>query len=250
MTTRLFTVRAKCAAASALTALLHFPAFSACGESRENADTETASPPAENITAEPQAEEETDGEKPTEEEPDGETPAEEEAAEDPEQKMLDNGFVKVMVIRENGTNLYNTKEADAEAAGRLDHGEDVWIKAAGGMWGEICPDEEGAPQYLNLNNVVLLKGEVEYSIPIRKVRLSSTLEGLTEIEEGTEIIMTAEFSGFAEDEIVDITWQYRSEDDEEGVFRTIEEASGFDYSYRVSAENIHHEWRIILTLKS
>ena len=189
-------------------------------------------------------------EKPAEEEISGEIPAEEETAEDPEQKMLENGFVKVMVIRENGTNLYKAKDAGAEAAGRLEHGEEVWIRAAGGMWGEICPDGEGAPLYFNLNNVVLLKGEVEYSIPIRKVRLTSTLEGLTEIEDGTEITMTAEFSGFAEDEIVDITWQYRSEDDEEGVFHNIEDAYGFDYSYRVSAENIHYEWRIILTLKA
>lgn len=189
-------------------------------------------------------------ENPAEEEISGEIPAEEETAEDPERKMLEDGFVKVMVIRENGTNLYKAKDAGAEAAGSLDHGEEVWIRAAGGMWGEICPDGEGAPLYFNLNNVVLLEGEVEYSIPIRKVRLTSTLEGLTEIEDGTEITMTAEFSGFAEDEIVDITWQYRSEDDEEGVFHNIEEAYGFDYSYRVSAENIHYEWRIILTLKA
>ena len=214
-------------------------------ESAEADDPATEGPADEEPAKEEPAEEE-----PAEEEPAGEKPAEEEPAEDPDRKMLDSGFVKVMVIRENGTNLYNTREADAEAAGRLDHGEEIWVKAAGGMWGEIRPDEESAPQYINLNNVVLLEGEVGYDIPIRKVRLTSTLEGLTEIEEGTEIIMTAEFSGFAEDEIVDITWQYRSEDDEEGVFRTIEEASGFDYSYRVSAENIHHEWRIILTLKS
>lgn len=189
-------------------------------------------------------------ENPAEEEMSGEIPAEEETDADPERKMLEDGFVKVMVIRENGTNLYKVKDTGAEAAGRLEHGEEVWIRAAGGMWGEICPDGEDAPLYFNLNNVVLLKGEVEYSIPIRKVRLTSTLEGLTEIEDGTEITMTAEFSGFAEDEIVDITWQYRGEDDEEGVFHNIEEAYGFDYSYRVSAENIHYEWRIILTLKA
>ena len=213
-------------------------------ETAEEAPAEE-NPAEEDISGEIPAEE-----NPAEEEISGEIPAEEETAEDPEQKMLENGFVKVMVIRENGTNLYKAKDAGAEAAGSLDHGEEVWIRAAGGMWGEICPDGEGAPLYFNLNNVVLLEGKVEYSIPIRKVRLTSTLEGLTEVEDGTEITMTAEFSGFAEDEIVDITWQYRSEDDEEGVFHNIEDAYGFDYSYRVSAENIHYEWRIILTLKA
>ena len=218
-------------------------------EEPEIKKSETEEPEAEEPVEKEPAEEET-AEEPAEEEPATEEPAEEPAV-DPDQEMLDNGYVQVMVIRENGTNLYNTTDADAEAAGALNHGDVIWIKAAGGMWGEVYQEEtENSPLYFNLNNVVLLKGEVEYSIPIRKVRLTSTLDGLTEIREGTEIVITAEFSGFTEDEIADITWQYRAEDEEENIFHDIEEAHGFVYTYLVSAENVHNEWRIILTLKA
>ena len=220
-------------------------------ETVEAAGEEAAEQPEEAEEAE-EAEEVAEGEQAEEVEEETKEETEEEVEEpvDPEQVMLDNGCVKVMVIRENGTNLYNAKNADAEAVGTLAHGDVIWIKAVGGMWGEVYLDEESGPLYFNLNNVALLKGEVEYNIPIRKVRLSSTLDGLTEVDEGAEITITAEFSGFMEDEIADITWQYRPEDGEEGVFFDIEGADDFIYTYAISAENVHNEWRIVLTLKS
>ena len=104
--------------------------------------------------------------------------------------------------------------------------------------------------YLNLNNVMLLRGEVGYDIPIRKVRLVSTLDGMTQIEEGAEVTITAEFSGFMEDEIADITWQYRTENDAEDAFRNIDGVNGLVYTYSVTDENVHNEWRIVLTLNS
>ena len=179
-----------------------------------------------------------------------EEPETEPEPEDPDLEMLENGYVKVMVIRENGTNLYSEMDANADAAGSLNHGDVAWIRAVGGMWGEVYTDTDDSVLFLNLNNVALLKGEVEYNIPIRKVHLTSTLDGLTEVQEGTEIFITAEFSGFTEDEIAEITWQYRTENDEEGIFFDIEDAHDTIYSYFISAENVHNEWRIVLTLKS
>ena len=233
-----------------------------CGETEEGIPAEevsaTEEPAEEEAIEGDTAEEETTEEPAAEETSDEaiagteaaeETPAEE-SDDDPDQVMLENGYVKVMVIRENGTNLYPGKDADAEAVSSLNHGDVVWVKAAGGIWAEVYEEEDSSPLFLNLNNVMLLTGEVEYDIPIRKVRLTSTLDGLTEIAEGTEITITAEFSGFMEDEIAEITWQYRAENDEEGAFTDIEDAHGFTYSYFVSAENVHNEWRIILTLKS
>ena len=196
------------------------------------ADSEPAA--AENIHAEP-------ADRPVEEnDPEEETDADADQAE--------NGYVRVMVIRENGTNLYNSTDPDAEAVGKLNHGDIYWIKAVGGIWGEIVTEDGNDPLYLNLNNVVLLRGEAGYDIPIRTVRLVSTLDGLTEIEEGTEVTITAEFSGFMEDEIADITWQYRSGEEED--FRTVDDAAGLVYTYAVTEENIHNEWRIVLTLRS
>ena len=233
-------------------------------EAEETGETETASEETETTTeeeaeaegtkAEETAVEETAVEESeteetgTEEEPEPEEGEEPEA--DADRIMLDMGYVQVMVIRRNGTNLYGEKSPEAEAVGSLEHGDVAWIRAAGDIWGELYREAESEPLYLNLNNVVLLQGEVEYSIPIRKVRLVSTLDGLAEVGEGTEITITAEFSGFAEDEITDITWLYRPEDDSDGSFLEIEGAHDFVYTYTVTPENIHNEWRVVLTLQS
>ena len=80
------------------------------------------------------------------------------------------------------------------------------------------------------------------------MKLSSTLEGLTEIDEGSWVVINAEISGFTADEIAEITWQYRAAEDEE--FCDIEDAHDFMYIYPVSSENVHYEWRIVLTIKS
>ena len=146
---------------------------------------------------------------------------------------------------------YDRQEDDVIAVSSIDHGETVWAKPAGGMWAEVYQEEEASvPLYFNMNNVMLLMGEVEYNVPIRKVKLTSTLDGLTEIKKGTEITITADISGFVEDEIVKITWQYRPADAEDDTFYDIEGAEGFTYTYTVDAQNIHNEWRIVLTLKS
>lgn len=212
---------------------------------------ETEEPSGEAEAKEAAADVET--EEPSEEAETKETAAvEAETAEapDPAQELLDAGYILVTVIREEGTNLYHETDDHAEVIGSLRHGEEIWAKPVGGIWASVWQGDENAePVYFNLNNVALRMGEVGYDIPIRKVTLTSTLEGLTEIEEGTEVTMTAEFSGFPEDEIVDIAWQYRPADDPEGEFRDIEGARGFTYTYQINAENVHHEWRIVLTLR-
>ena len=162
--------------------------------------------------------------------------------------MLNAGYVRVMVIRQNGTSLFAEQDEHAEAVGSLACGEIVWAKPAGNIWGEIYQGEESEPLYFNLNNAALQLGEVGYDVPVRKVKLSSTLEGLTEIDEGSWVVINAEISGFTADEIAEITWQYRAAEDEE--FCDIEDAHDFMYIYPISSENVHYEWRIVLTIKS
>ena len=82
------------------------------------------------------------------------------------------------------------------------------------------------------------------------LREATLPDGLTEITEGTEVTITAEIGGFLEDEIVDITWQYRTENDAEDAFRNIDGVNGLVYTYSVTDENVHNEWRIVLTLNS
>ena len=212
--------------------------------SEEKMTEEAAEEPAEE-EGEPAAEEQAAAE--TEEVPAEEPVEDQEISQVSEQEMLDAGYIRVMVIRQNGTGLYNARDEHAEAVGSLECGDIVWAKPAGEIWGEIYR-EEGEPLYFNLNNVALQLGEVGYDVPIRKVKLSSSLEGLTEIDEGSWIVMTAEISGFTEEEIVDVAWQYRPSGDAE--FCEIEDAKDFTYIYPVSAENVHYEWRIVLTIKS
>jgi hypothetical protein len=183
------------------------------------------------------------------------TPAEEpaqvtEPETDPEQELLDAGYIKVTIIRENGTNLYYGMDDRSDIAGTLEMGMEVWAKPQGSFWAEILKENpKDRPAYFNLNNAALLLGEIGYDLPMRKVTLKSTLDGKTEIEEGTEVTLTAKYKGFQGDEIMEIHWQYRPEDDPDGEFREIEGADGFTYTYKVSEDNIHHEWRIILVLK-
>ena len=169
---------------------------------------------------------------------------------DPEQELLDAGYIKVTVIRENGTNLYYGMDDRADIAGRLEMGTVIWARPQGSFWAEEMKENpKDRPVYFNLNNTALLLGEIGYDLPMRKVTLKSTLDGMTEIEEGTEVTLTAKYKGFQGDEICEIHWQYRPEDDPAGEFRDIDGADGFTYSYQVNNENIHHEWRIILVLK-
>ena len=91
------------------------------------------------------------------------------------------------------------------------------------------------------------EAETTEEAPVRTVKLISSLDGLTEIEEGTEIVMTVDMTGFTEDEIESVTWQYRPADETE--FHDIEDEHGLTYTYPVSAENIYYEWRIVLTMK-
>lgn len=169
---------------------------------------------------------------------------------DPEQELLDAGYIKVTVIRENGTNLYYGMDDRADVAGRLEMGTVIWARPQGSFWAEEMKENpKDRPVYFNLNNTALLLGEIGYDLPMRKVTLKSTLDGMTEIEEGTEVTLTAKYKGFQGDEITEIHWQYRPEDDPAGEFREIDGADGFTYSYQVNNENIHHEWRIILVLK-
>ena len=236
-----FTLKSECSAAAAAEE-------PAAEETEEEAAEETAGEEtAEESVAEEAAEETEENEEASVEE----EPAREEEPEQNqaiEEEMLNAGYVRVMVIRQNGTSLFAEQDEHAEAVGSLACGDIVWAKPAGNIWGEVYRGEDSEPLYFNLNNAALQLGEVGYDVPVRKVTLSSTLEGLTEIDEGSWVVINAEISGFTADEIAEITWQYRAAEDEE--FCDIEDAHDFMYIYPISSENVHYEWRIVLTIKS
>ncbi len=154
------------------------------------------------------------------------------------------------MIREHGTALYADRDNPAEAAGNLACGEVIWAKPAGDMWGEYLPEGQEEPLYFNMNNVSLQLGEIGYELPARTVKLTSSLEDGTKVQEGTWIVLTAECSGFTADESEEIAWQYRSMEDESGAFSEVADASDFTYIYAANPETMHYEWRIRLKLKS
>ena len=234
-----FTLKSECSAAMKAAE----PAAEEAEEAEEGGEKTEEEPAAEEQAAEETEENE---EVPVVEEPAPEEEPEQNQAD--EEEMLNAGYIRVMIIRQNGTSLFAEQDEHAEAVGSLACGEVVWAKPAGDIWGEVYRGEESEPLFFNLNNAALQLGEVGYDVPVRKVELSSSLEGLTEIEEGSWVVINAEISGFTADEIADITWQYRASEDEE--FRDIEDAHDFMYVYPVSSENVHYEWRIVLTIKS
>lgn len=241
-----FTLKSECAVVAA-----------AAEPAAEETEEETEDAAAEEPAGEEAEEEPDSDEQPAEEsEENDEAPVMEESAQEdePEQdqaaeeEMLNAGYIRVMIIRQNGTGLFAEQDEHAEAVGSLACGDIVWAKPAGNIWGEVYRGEESEPLYFNLNNAALQLGEVGYDVPVRKVELSSTLEGLSEIDEGSWVVINAEISGFTADEIAEITWQYRAAEDDE--FCNIEDAHDFMYIYPVSSENVHYEWRIVLTIKS
>jgi hypothetical protein len=75
------------------------------------------------------------------------------------------------------------------------------------------------------------------------VILHSNLEGLTEVEAGTEVVLTAEPVGFTGLKYT-IEWEYEKPD---GTFVKIEGADSLIYKFRIDSENAQYVYHVILT---
>ncbi|MBQ8306281.1 MAG: hypothetical protein IJX90_08720 [Blautia sp.] len=80
----------------------------------------------------------------------------------------------------------------------------------------------------------------------RVVVVTSSLDGLDEVEENTEAVLTAVFYGFSEDDDYSIQWQY-SPDGGNTVYDA-EDGTEPEYRYTITKETIHYAWRVVVTL--
>lgn len=197
-------------------------------DNKEDADNM----PAEDLTEEPKAD---SAEEPVEEpkEDDKEVPAEE-LTEEPKEEPVEESAEE------------STEEPEEEPAEEPEVPADDLPQEPTEEPNDETQEEPGENKEEPLETKEEPADEPE-PVPERSVKLVSTLDGLTEIYEGTEIVMTVEISGFSEEDIASVTWQYRPADEED--FYDIEGADGLTYTYPISAENIHYEWRIMLTMK-
>lgn len=76
----------------------------------------------------------------------------------------------------------------------------------------------------------------------RSVRVRSSLEGMTSVEIGTQVTLTAELVGF-ENVAVNLQWQ-SSEDGE--AWKNLENENGFTYEYLIDENNYMNQYRVMV----
>lgn len=83
----------------------------------------------------------------------------------------------------------------------------------------------------------------EVSIP-RSVRVRSSLEGMSSVEIGTEVTLSAELIGF-DNTVIDLQWQY-TEDGE--VWCDLENEKDITYKYLIDEENYLNQYRVLVNV--
>ena len=191
-----------------------------------------------------------------------------------EEMLLQQGYNKVQILMKKGADVFSAMDENAEIVAHLDLGDELWIKPTNDRaWAEIYDADEGKePAYILWDTVLITSQAEKEEIPAedaeveketdtqenteqgeteeplrRSVILSSNLDGLKVIDEGTIITITATLNGFHEDDQYEINWAYSSDNGES--FQIIEGANELTYSYPIDEENAHNIWRIIISLE-
>ena len=108
------------------------------------------------------------------------------------------------------------------------------------------PGSDGADEPEDLSDGV--SAAAEQNNAGRTVVVTSSLDGLDEVEENTEAVLTAVFYGFSDEDEYTIQWQY-SPDGGATVYDA-EDGTGPEYRYLVTEETIRYSWRVMVTLEA
>ena len=194
----------------------------------------------------------------TEGTPDEELPADEEPAgeENPEllalteEELAEQGFLSAAVIREEGAALYGTMDAETEPAAWLEAGTTLYVKIEDDTWGRIqtVTDEETVVcGFMKLDDLALTTdGEQAEELPVRTIRVVSSLDDIAVVTVGTEVELKAELSGFSGEDRYTVQWQYTPDGGK--TVKDAEGADGLTYHYRVDKTNYTYGWRVKVTL--
>lgn len=76
------------------------------------------------------------------------------------------------------------------------------------------------------------------------VTIKSSLEGLTQVLEGTEVTLTAVLHNFRDEDIYTITWQ----EQRDGQWYDV--GSGLTYKFNINTTNVHYAWRVKIHIET
>lgn len=223
-------------------------------EAGETKEPESAEETAQEAAEE--AEEEQPGEETPEEETSEEEVPESEATETPavltEEEMTELGYRTAVVIRTEGAGLFAAMDDQTVPSIQMAAGTMLMIRIEDETWAAAqMQAEDGTPctGYVKLDDIALvLDGKQEEELPVRSIRVTSTIQAGTVITVGTEVFLSAELEGFREDDLYEVQWQY-SPDGGETVL-DMEGANGLTHSYRIDKQNYAYVWRLVITLRS
>ena len=159
------------------------------------------------------------------------------------------GLRQIVVVLPAGENEVPLKaEADekAESLAMIPAGAMLYVKDIDAQWSYAVYGElEG---YVPTGKIALYNAEVtpEEEAVVRTISVSSTLEGMTVVEEGTPIILTAVLTGF-DNVAYALQWQYTPD---AGVTNVdIPGANDLTYTYNISFENFTYLYRLVVTVQ-
>ena len=97
--------------------------------------------------------------------------------------------------------------------------------------------------YVSSNCVALYNSEAAPEETIRSIRISTNIEGMTQVREGTVVVLTATLVGF-ENDAYTLQWQYSTDGGATAI--DIGGACGLEYAYRISPANFDYMYRIVV----
>ena len=177
-----------------------------------------------------------------------EAPALVEEAPAPAEEPTEEDFLLVSAVNGGGSRVYAEPNENSAVIGTLNPGDMVMACALGNGWAKVTAG--GLNGYVRTNDIIRYiteeTPEEEKAPIIRSVAVYSTLDGLKEIAEGAEIVLTARLTGF-EDTSYRVQWQYSAD----GGASAIDAPGGSSlrYVYRINAQTIRYLWRIVVTVE-
>lgn len=176
-------------------------------------------------------------------EEESEETAETEEVDEETQKMTELGYNRIVVIAEDGADLYAEPSKEAEVIGHLDCGTEAWaIITEDQTWGKLYnEDEEATAQFVEVENIKVEETEEELALPEgASVDFVITWEDVADV--GGTVVFTATVVGLDEYEYT-LQWQQGTNDEDwediegqtEETMKFVATEESFEKYYRVIA---------------
>ena len=129
------------------------------------------------------------------------------------------------------------------AIGSVGRGQMIGIGSVADGWALI--QAGGMTGYVSSGCVALYNTEAAPEEKIRSIRISTSIDGMAQVREGTVVALTATLSGF-EDDVYTVQWQYSTDGGATAI--DIGGACSLVYAYRLSPDNFNYMYRIVVTI--